>query len=326
MNARRQKLIKRLEALTNSDVYILFTGANSKFYGINTDLIAVYTKVIFERNKKRRKNATLILETSGGEPTTVTTLVDILKQCYEGVKGYAVSRCYSAGTIGMFTTDEMCMTKYAFCTPIDLQIFPDNENEYLPLIAYFNTYVGNGNVSERELRFEERYQEDYLSILTRNQYSQKSLKPLIAKHCVDKTKVDCIFGYLNGGAGLHNVKLSRTQLINLGVSIKEIPSEEESILVEIVDTYVNDTNMLVSSMLLINGIEEITNAYFETFKNSYVHYEIYKSDVPAKVEEVEANAENSDKDASEDDVEEKAIAIIAKRKVCIECGWRKDID
>lgn len=325
MNTKRQNLIKRLETLTDRDVYIMFTATNSKHYSINTDQVAVYSKVLCER-KKRRKNALLILETSGGEPTTVITLVDMLKQCYEHVKGYTVFRAYSAGTIGLLVCDEIGVSSYGFLTPIDLQIYPDVSNDYKALIAYFNTYIKNTSASERELRFEEKYPEDYLSALTRNQYAQKTLKPLVEKHCKDKSKVDEVFEYLNGGAGLHNVKISRTKLINMGLKINKIPEEEEIILTKIIDTYISDTDMLVSSLLAINGIEEIKNAYFETLKSSYVHYEIYKSEIAGEVEGIEVIEEKSDEDTPEDDEEEMTMAVIAKSKICIECGWRQDID
>ena len=85
MNKERQELIQKLEQMTNCDVYILFTSGGEQFYSISPEILPVFTKSIFSRRKGRHKNAILVLETNGGDPTTVMAVVKQLRESYKKI-------------------------------------------------------------------------------------------------------------------------------------------------------------------------------------------------------------------------------------------------
>ena len=313
MNKNRQKLIKRFEQPTDTDVYILFTASGEQEYHVSYDFLPLFTESIFVRRKSRRQNATLIFETNGGDPTAAMSIVKQLRENYKKIYGYAFNRCFSAGTVAMLATDEIYMSSYALFTPIDLQCFITDEANYKPVIANFNAFVDR-KPDSREAQFAEMYPAEYLTAVRTIRYSIQTMYPNFMKHCKQSMQ-ETTWDYLNGGAGLHSCKISRTQAVKeLGLKIKNIPEEIEEILYNIVDSYIKSTNMLVDSL----AETEVKDAYFETLGLTYVHYAKYQQEMA----EDRKNKEEKDSDA--DGVKDNQKKPIIEDKYCIEIGWKKE--
>ena len=363
MNEKRQKLIKKLEKMTDCDVYVLFTASGEMQYAINGSFLPIYTRAVFSRRKKRRENAIVILETDGGSGPAVMSVVLQLRECYNKVYGYIFNRCYSAGTVGILATDEIFMSKYAFMGPIDTQFYVNNEGASIkPLIANFHAF--NSRVPDvRESEFAKMYPDEYLMAITDLNYDFQVIFPNFVKHFdmpeelkeaelkegeenAEQSEIseaaeefeDMIvqaWDYFDGGVGEHSANINRTKARELGMRIHDIPDDVEEILFDIIDSYVSDTNMMIDSVSIL----EEKDAYFETVGASYVHYYLYdkiqhelksKSDT-SKSESDEPKSE-SDKPKNESDkpkTEPDAPKVTNKKniivdKYCTECGWRQE--
>jgi len=313
MKKERQELIKRLEELTGCDVYILFTASGEQEYSVAYDFLPLFTESIFIRRKQRRENAILIFETNGGDPTVAMAIVKQLRENYTKIFGYAFNRCFSAGTVAMLATDEIYMSRYALFTPIDLQCFITDEANYKPVIANYNAFVDRVP-GDREREFATMYPAEYLTAIRTIRYSLQTMYPNFEKHCKPSMR-DVTWDYLNGGAGLHSCKISRTQAIkDLGLKIKVIPDEIEEILYNIVESYIKSTNMLIDSL----DETEVKDAYFETLDLTYVHYAKYQQEVR------EEKKNKDEKEADADSTKEISKKPIVEDKYCIEVGWKRE--
>ena len=313
MNAERQKLIKKLEEITNCDIYILFTASGEQEYSVSYDFLPLFTESIFMRRNARRQNAILILETNGGDPTTAMAIVKQLHENYKKIFGYAFNRCFSAGTVGMFATDEIHMSRYALLTPVDLQCFITDEANYKPVIANYNAFVDR-KPDAREEEFAQLYPVEYLTAIRTIRYSMQTMYPNFARHC-KPSSLETTWDYFNGGAGLHSSKISRTQAIkDFGIRIKTMPEEIEEILYNIIDSYIKSTNMLIDSLDEI----EVKDAYFETLGLTYVHYAKYQQQI------AEEKRQRVEKESDVDKGKDSNKKPIIEDKYCIEIGWKKE--
>ncbi|MBE5813263.1 MAG: hypothetical protein E7314_06395 [Clostridiales bacterium] len=312
MKDERQSWIKQLEEITDSDVYILFTSNNDEQrYTIASDLLPLFTDAIFMRRKGRRKNATIVLETIGGDTTVVLAFLKQLHENYKKVFGYVFNRCFSSGTIGMLATDEIHMSKYALLTPVNLQTFSYDGPRYKPLLAQYNAFVGR-KPDEREMIFAANYPEEYLEVLLDNRYALQTIYPYFEKHCKPSFR-DTTWEYFNGGAGQHCTKINRKLAISLGLRIKLMSDETEEILYNIINNYIKSTDMLTNILASL----EIKDAHFETFGLTYCHYFKYQEEKP---NDVQKTATVGFAASREEEVENKTVNI----KRCIEYGWKKE--
>lgn len=312
MSIDRQQFIKKLEKATNCDVYILFTASGEQEYSVSYDFLPLFTESIFIRKKTRRKNAILIFETNGGDPTIAMAIVKQLRENYEKILGFAFNRCFSAGTVAMIGTDEIWMSRYALFTPIDLQCYITDEANYKPVIANYNAFVDR-KPNAREREFAEMYPTEYLTAIRTIRYSIQTMYPNFEKHCKPSYR-DATWTYLNGGAGLHSAKISRSQAKELGLKVKDMPDEVEEILYWIIDSYIKSTNMLIDSLSEV----EVKDAYFETLGLTYVHYAKYQQEM------AEEKKSKNEKDSDVDGGKETAKKPIIEDKYCIETGWKKE--
>ena len=311
MKKERQELIQKFEEITNCDVYILFTASGGQNYSMSLDFLTLFTEAIFSRRLHRRKNAILVLETNGGDPTTVMAIVKQLRENYDKIYGYAFNRCFSAGTIGMFATDKIYMSRYALFTPVDIQCLPDTQDSYKPLVANYNAFIEN-SPGARDAEFAAMYHDDYLRAITVIRYEEQTVRPNFMKHCKEEY-VETTWAYFNGGAGLHNTKISRKQAINeLGLKVKNMPDDIEELLYNIINSYSKESNMLVNSVYQM----DVKDAYFETLGLTYVHYkkyqEMWAEDQP-EVKKSENTTENTKKSKQ-----------LVEDKYCVEYGWMKE--
>lgn len=270
MKDERQKLIAKLEEMTDADVYILFTATGVQYYQISLDFLTLFTEAIFVRRKNRRKNAILLLETNGGDPTTVMAVVKQLRENYGKIFGYAFNRCFSSGTIGLLATDKIYMSKYALLTPIDVQAVNPEQIDFKPVIANYNAFIAR-KADEREMEFAEMYPTEYLEAIRILRYSLQTIYPNFEKHCKPEY-LNSTWEYFNGGAGVHYAKISRKDAKDLGMKIKHIPEDIEEVLYDIINNYISETNMLVESLSEL----EVKDACFETLGLTYIHYSKYQ--------------------------------------------------
>ena len=197
-------------------------------------------------------------------------------------------------------------------TPIDLQCNITPEPGFRPVIAHFNAFTSRTD-SDRELLFAEMYPAEYLTAITSLRYSTQTLRPNFENHCKPET-LEMAWEYFEGGAGLHSTKISRTQAIKeFGLKIKSMPACVEALLFEIMESYTEDTKMLVDSL---DNLEEV-NAYFETRNLSYEHYAKYQPVQTEINKTIEEDVEN-DVDSSKKQTKK----VVASDKYCVESGWR----
>lgn len=335
MNTKRQELIKKLEKATNADVYVLFTASAEMQHSIDRTFVPLYTKAVCARGKKRRKNAIVVLETDGGSGTVVMSLVTQLRECYENVDGYIFNRCYSAGTVGILATDRIFMSRYAFMGPVDTQFyFRPGGAEIKPLIANFHAFMSR-TPDEREREFMALYPTEYLMAITDLNYDFQVIFPNFIRHFnvpetmqdgdldaaeTEEEKEFCdtlldAWDYFDGGVGEHSANINRTKARELGMIVHDIPDKVEKLLMDIIDSYIDDTNMMVTSL---SNLEE-KNAYFETIGLSYVHYNIYKN-TKQEIKE----SEEADEEAEDDAPKATTDKMFVIGKYCVERGWKQE--
>lgn len=90
-------------------------GARNMFYSI------------FGADRKRRKNATLVLSTYGGDLDSAYRLTRAFTLGYESFRVVVIGPCKSAGTLVTLGADEISIGPFGELGPLDIQLSQEDE-------------------------------------------------------------------------------------------------------------------------------------------------------------------------------------------------------
>lgn len=124
------------------------------YYGID-DIV----RDVVEAITPRKKNLTIVLETTGGYIEVVERMVHTVRRHYRHVEYVIPSHAMSAGTVLVMSGNRIWMDYYSILGPIDPQVRRQEKGPFLPALGYLAQYEKlieksrNGELTDAELAY-----------------------------------------------------------------------------------------------------------------------------------------------------------------------------